>query len=289
MTRMPAPISFPEFVDSLTDLGRLAREDADMQARIDAVVAEIQAIGALSRAELAVLVERRPESVPILATCVGLTQEQLKNQLSHRLGSAGWTTLARRRAGELVRFLDEEFNLVQLLSQQLEKDWTFGDVLLERYLWSRRGAAGAVGRGRKVEDEVEAVVRRLGIAAQPRTRFDGRGGESGPADLAIPSGGELAQIVVAMKGFNSTGSKLTDAVGEIERMANVRRPNQYVFAVIDGIGWKNRQADLRRIHHLWDNRSIDGLYALAHLDRFEADLRDAALRLSLLQESPDQP
>src|SRR5579872_2406154 len=172
--------------------------------------------------------------------------------------------------------LDEEFDLVRLLTEQLNKEWSFSDVLLERYLWSRRGAASAVGQGRSVEDEVEAIVEGLNIAFQPRTRFVGRGNATAPCDLAIPSGGDLAQIVVAMKGFNSTGSKLTDAVREIEEMANVRLPNQYVYAVVDGIGWKNRQADLKRIYDLWDRRSIDGLYTLAHLGRFEADLKAAA-------------
>lgn len=84
-----------------------------------------------------------------------------------------------------------------------------------------------------------------------------------------------------MKGFNSTGSKLTDAVREIETMADSRHPHQFVFAVIDGIGWKSRQADLRRIYELWDRRSIDGLYTLSHLERFESDLRSAAARLGI--------
>ena len=85
-----------------------------------------------------------------------------------------------------------------------------------------------------------------------------------------------------MKGFNSTGSKLSDAVREILEMADVRLPSQYVYVVIDGIGWKNRQADLRRIFELWENRTIDGLYTLAHLPQFQADLTAAALRLDLL-------
>jgi len=31
-----------------------------------------------------------------------------------------------------------------------------------------------------------------------------------------------------------------------------------VIAVIDGIGWKSRQADLRRIHALWETWQVDG-------------------------------
>jgi hypothetical protein len=257
------------------------REDADLHARIREVVIELNAAGPPTRESLAMLMRAHPDAVPVLATCVGLTREQLKNQLRHRLGTTGWVTLARKEPGRLVEMLDE-FGLVERLTEQMHREWSFGDVLLERYLWSQRGASGAVGRGRNVEDQVEDVVRGLDLPVQLRTRFSGRGGNGAPCDLAIPGGGEQAKIVVAMKGFNSTGSKLTDAVREVESMADVRLPNQYVYAVIDGIGWKNRQADLKRIYDLWDRRSIDGLYTLAHLDRFEADLLAAAGRIGLL-------
>jgi hypothetical protein len=263
----------------------MAREDTEMKARIVDVVASLDAIETLDRATLAAFITEDPNTVPILATCVGLTQEQLKNQLSHRFKTSSWSKLARQNARELIRVLDEEFGLVERLAIQRRQQWTFSDILLERYLWSRRGAASAVGQGRRVEDEIQTLVDSLGIASRPRTRFAGRGGETAPCDLAMPSGGELAQIVIAMKGFNSTGSKLSDAVREVEQMANVRLPNQYVFVVIDGLGWKSRQADLRRIHELWNKRSIDGLYALKHLDRLESDLRDAADRLNLLPRS----
>lgn len=283
---MPAAIPFEQFITSLSNLAKpSARDDPDMQAHVVALVERLQGIGTPTRAALEEFVAANPESVPLLATCVGLTQEQLKNQLSHRLGSAGWTTLARNRAGELVAFLDDEFGLLPRLSEQLGRTWSFADVLLERYLWSRRTAANAVGQGRRVEDHVEEMVQRLGVPYDLRTRFTGRH-LNAPCDLAIPAGGAAAQVVIAMKGFNSTGSKLSDAVREVESMASARAPSQYVFAVVDGIGWRNRQADLRRIHALWDRREIDGLYTLAYLDRFEADLRNAVHRLGILPGDP---
>jgi hypothetical protein len=45
-------------------------------------------------------------------------------------------------------------------------------------------------------------------------------GRTAPCDLAIP--GTDAVIVVAARGFDSTGSKLTDAVREVEEMTDVR-------------------------------------------------------------------
>jgi hypothetical protein len=116
-----------------------------------------------------------------------------------------------------------------------------------------------------------------------RARFAGQRGHDAPCDFAIPAGGGEALIVGAVKGFDSTGSKLSDAVREIEQMAAVRLPRQFVFAFVDGIGWRGRRADLRRIHQLWVDRAIDGLYSLTWRDAFQADLAEAARRLGLLR------
>jgi len=53
---------------------------------------------------------------------------------------------------------------------------------------------------------------------------------------------------VAAKGFDSTGSKLTDAVREIEEMADVRQARQFIMAVIDGRG-DGRRPPSQAIHH----------------------------------------
>jgi hypothetical protein len=87
---------------------------------------------------------------------------------------------------------------------------------------------------------------------------------------------------VAAKGFDSTGSKLTDAVREVEEMADVRLPTQFVMIVIDGIGWKSRIGDLRRIYQLWESQQIDGMYTLRSMDAFARDLENAARLRRLL-------
>jgi len=69
---------------------------------------------------------------------------------------------------------------------------------------------------------------------------------------------------------------LTDAVREIEEMADVRLPRQMCLAVVDGIGWKSRVNDLRRIHKLYEDKRIDGLYTLNDLPQFRDDVRDFA-------------
>lgn len=275
-------IDYNVFLDSLSNLQEISpRKDLEMQEKVSVIVEELRKLETIDRFSLARLIERYPDAVPVICTSAGLGQEQLKNQLRHHLGTQGWVTQAKKTPDQLIGFLDLEFNLVEALKEELTKSWTYSDILLERHLWSKKSGAQSVGRGRTVEDEVEGVVQSLGLPYQMRTRFTGRRGETAPCDLAIPSGTDQAMIVIGMKGFNSTGSKLTDAVVEIEKMALVRLPRQYVYAVIDGIGWLSRQADLRRIFTLWETQVIDGLYTLNHLDLFKEELRLAASRLNL--------
>jgi hypothetical protein len=242
----------------------------------------LRALDHVSPETLADLIRQHPRWVPLLASCVGLGLEQLRRQLEHRLGSSGWLTLARRRPERLIAALDEGFGLVAAVRDQRSRDWQFVDILVERARWSQRSASRSISRGRKLENIVEDTVRGLGLSYTMRVRFQGQGGRDAPCDFAIPGGGADARIVGAVKGFDSTGSKLSDAVREIREMAETRLPRQFVFAFVDGIGWRGRRRDLRRIYDLWANQSIDGLYSLRTLDVFQRDLAEAARRLALL-------
>jgi hypothetical protein len=279
----PAPDSFEAYVASLSQLDRPfdpTVPTAESEA-IRAVAAQIAALSAIDRATLTDYVGGHAEALPVLGVAVGLTRERLRNVLKHHLGSSGWVTLSRERPAEVIAMLDAEYDLVRLLDQQRHRSFDFGDVLVAR-AGTRRTATAAGVTGRRVEDEIETVSALLGLPHRTRTRFQGRAGATAPCDLAIPAGGMEAKIVVAAKGFDSTGSKLTDAVREIEDMANVRLPTQFVMAAVDGIGWKSRAADLRRIYNLRDADRIDGLYTLNTLGDFRLDLEAAARRLGLL-------
>ena len=181
--------------------------------------------------------------------------------------------LQRRRGDRALLLLQCDPRRDPSLTVQVGREYGFGDVLVAR-AGTRVTATRAGASGRKVEDEIEAIAAGLDLTYRTRTRFTGRNGRTAPCDLVIPDSDDA--IVVAAKGFDSTGSKLTDAVREILEMAEIRLPRQFVIAVIDGIGWKSRQADLRRIHTLWTTEQIDGMYTLATLDRFREDLAEAA-------------
>ena len=278
----PAPASFDAYIASLSQLDRpfdptIPTADSE---EIKAVATHISGLASIDRAVLQAFIEDQPHAVPVLGLAVGLTRERLKNVLRHHLGSSGWITLARQRPDAVIAMLDTEYDVVRLVDEQRTRSYDFGEILAAR-AGSRRTATAAGRTGRKLEDDIEAVASSLGLPYDTRTRFQGRAGATAPSDLSIPSGGLHAKIVVAAKGFDSTGSKLTDAVREIEEMATVRLPTQFVMAVVDGIGWKSRAADLRRIYDLRDGDRIDGLYTLNSLGEFRIDLEAAARRLGL--------
>lgn len=273
---MSAPISFAEYLSSLGRLtGHVDPTASTPEAEdIKEAARDLASLTAIDASTLASWARANPQRVPVLGLVVGLGQEKLKNALKDQFDTSGWVTLARTRPADLITWLDADYDLVRMLTVQQKRQYEFADVLVAR-AGSRVTATRAGQSGRKVEDEIEAIAADLGLPYQTRTRFIGRNGRTAPCDLVVPDS-TAAEIVVAAKGFDSTGSKLSDAVREIEEMANVRLPRQFVIAVIDGIGWKSRQADLNKIHSLWVSQSIDGMYTLATLDQFRDDLEGAA-------------
>lgn len=277
--------SIPTFAEYVASLGRLTPhvdptiETSDSE-RIRSAADSLAELAEIGRGSLAAWALARPDDVSVLGLAVGLTQEKLKNSLKDRFDTSSWRKLARTQCDALIAMLDEEFDLVRLVDTQRAMVFTFGDVLVAR--GSGRQSAGRAGlAGRSLEDEIEQVAHGLGLTTAARTRFTGRDGRTAPCDLAVLSGTQVA-IAVAAKGFDSTGSKLTDAVREVKEMVDVRQPKQFVMVVIDGIGWKSRINDLRSIYQLWESQQIDGMYTLRSLGAFRRDLADAARLRKLL-------
>lgn len=270
--------TFDEFVASLGRIGEVA---ATVDATVDTIsdgAARLEALATVDRESLAAMVAEQPEWIRVMGLAVGLGQEQLQVHLHQWFRTRSYAVAARQPAA-VVAHLDD-LGLVQRVSEERGRTYGYSDLLLERY-GSRARAGRAIGRGRALEDIVEAIVTDLGFPHSMRTRFAGSAGRTAPCDLSIPAGDGQAQIVVGIKGFNSTGSKLTDARREIEEMAAVRLARQYVFAVVDGLGWLGRRADVRRIWELLERREVDGVYTQATLDQFRTDVADAARRLGI--------
>lgn len=282
---MTAPVSFEDYLAALRPLTPHVDPTVptpDTQVIRDGVNS-LAAVSPITKSSLAQWVNAHPRWAHILGLIVGLSQEKLKNAVSDGLGTTGLITLSRTNPNDLITFLDDRFDLVAMVNKQINLQYGLADVLIAR-AGTRVTAARASAAGRSVEDLIEDIAKDLGLPYVTRTRFVGSRGQDGPGDLIIPDG-KNAAIIVAAKGFDSTGSKLSAAYEEIARMAEVRQPAQFIMAVVDGIGWKQRKADLRRIHTLWATKAIDGLYTVLALDQFRADLENAARLRNLITKS----
>lgn len=268
---------FSDYLDSLGQLAARIDPTASTPAveEIREAVLTLEALSRIDETSVLGWAQDHPMQVYVLGLVVGIGREKMKNQVAHWFGTGSWARATREHGAELIRRLDEDYDLLSLLDAQRGRLYTFADVLVAR-AGTRSTAASAGVSGRKIEDELERIAQDLHLPYQMRGRFEGRNGRTAPADLAIPAAGRDCVIAVAAKGFDSTGSKLTDAVREIEEMADARTGRQVVLAAVDGIGWKNRRADLTRIWRLWESGEIDGLYTLASLDRFRRDVDEFA-------------
>lgn len=282
--------TFEEYRDSIGQVSVHVSPLATTAAaeRIQAAAASLARLPELEVDTVTGWLQRDPARAEALTLSVGLTSERTKRNLQAQFGTASMTALVRSGARQVVEWLDAEFDLIASLRVQLGRQYTFGDVLVAR-AGSRVRAASAGEQGRSVEDRIEDIARELGLTTQVRTRFTGRGGRDAPCDLLVVDDAGTEHIAVAAKGFDSTGSKLTDAVREIADMADVRLPRQAILAVVDGIGWLARQADLRRIHQMRATDQIDGLYTIATLETFRQDLARFAQLRGLRVAEPEQP
>lgn len=281
MTRIPP---FNEYVDSLGLLSDYVDSTVPTpeSLKIKESVASLETLAEVTPESLASWVKDDPgERVHVLHLAVGLSKERFSGILNHHLGTSGWIKLGKEHPERIVEMMDREFDLVRLITEQRDRIYNFGDVLVARAA-STTTASRAGASGRKVEDQIEAIIKDLGLPYKARTRFVGKNNATGPADFVIPDP-ENAAIIIACKGNDSTGSKQTATLDEIVRVAlEVSTSRQSIMVVIDGIGWKKRQSDLRKVYNLWEAQQIDGMYTMATLGQFRENVKDTAIRNRLL-------
>jgi hypothetical protein len=91
-------------------------------------------------------------------------------------------------------------------------------------------------------------------------------------DFAIPSKSS-PRILIESKGYGATGSKMTDIIGDIEKIIAAKRPDTAFLFFTDGLTWKQRKSDLRKIVEYQNEGDITRIYTYAMANQFEADLR----------------
>jgi hypothetical protein len=95
---MARRLGFDEFMATLADLGGTVVIPDDVRETIEQATDTITSLPDVTRENLAALIEQHPAWVPVLGACVRLSQEALKNQLRHRIGTSAWGAGRANRA-----------------------------------------------------------------------------------------------------------------------------------------------------------------------------------------------
>jgi hypothetical protein len=151
---------------------------------------------------------------------------------------------------------------------------TWRDLLAERLKGGRGSAIRGQLRGRALEDFVEGVLSEVfgDGAFDARCQFVGASGVGvEKADFAVPSKADPA-VLIEVKAYGATGSKQTDVLGDVNKIIREKRPDTAFLLVTDGITWKSRVNDLRKLVDLQNRGEITRIYTQSMRGQLAADL-----------------
>ncbi|HEY3696956.1 DpnII family type II restriction endonuclease [Phenylobacterium sp.] len=76
-----------------------------------------------------------------------------------------------------------------------------------------------------------------------------------------------------VKGYGATGSKMTDVIGDLDAIIEAMRRDTTLLFVTDGLTWKSRASDLRKIVVRQNEGKIARIYTTGMREKFLDDLR----------------
>jgi len=214
------------------------------------------------------------DGILVFRLFLGISKDQFTSVFRDIRGDAG-TGVKSYRANKDA-FIESILStgLLEAMAEEANRAPHWSDVLVERLRSGRGSAISGQRRGRDVEDFAEAIVRKVfGEDFQVRCTFSGPRGQEAKCDFAIPSKA-AARILIESKGYGATGSKMTDILGDIRTIIAAKRPDTAFLFFTDGLTWKQRKSDLRKIVEFQNNGDITRIYTYAMVDQFEADRRE---------------
>ncbi len=205
-----------------------------------------------------------------------LSKDEFTIRMKEVLGTDGGVGVTRfKNDKEAYLSALAELGVVRNLTRSLNETLHWTDKFVERLKVGRGSAIKGQQRGRGMEDFVESIIGRVFDPADvvARCRFTGaKGTSTEKADFAIPCA-EDPRILIEVKAYGATGSKQTDVLGDISRIVEEKRNDTVFFLVTDGISWKERPNDLRKLVALQNEGAIQMIYTKSMASELEADLR----------------
>lgn len=215
---------------------------------------------------------------------LALSQNSMTERLRSMLGPGGIgsTRFARDRA----RFVEvlEELGLLEKMGATINYQPVWSDILAERLRSGRGSAIQGQKRGRGLEDFAEKIVEQVFGKGGYETRctFVGAEGLTAKCDVAVPDRSR-PQIVLESKGYGATGSKMTDIIGDLDAIIAAKRHDCPFLFVTDGLTWKSRLSDLRKIVHRQNQGKITKVYTMEMGSELFDDLTTLKAELGIQQ------
>lgn len=213
-------------------------------------------------------------SLTIMRLFLDMSKDEFTAALRDQLGAgAGITRLKQDPDGFLGAL--EGLGVLGRMAAVVNTPATWSDTLIERLKGGRGSAIKGQRRGRFLEDFVEQLVIRIfgGDGYDLRCQFVGATGLSKEkTDFAIPSKNDPA-ILIEVKAYGATGSKQTDVLGDITRIVTEKRGDTHFLLVTDGVTWRDRVNDLRKLVQLQNQGRITRIYTQSMAKQLEADLK----------------
>jgi DpnII restriction endonuclease len=214
-------------------------------------------------------------AVDIVRLFLGLSADEFRTKRSEQLGEGGIGITRFRKAKADFMGALERLGLESAITAMATRPMHWSDVLVERLKAGRGSAIKGQRRGREFETATEAVVKEVfGIGRYDvRCRFVGKTGTSTEkADFAIPSKIE-PRILIEVKAYGATGSKQTDILGDFHRIIEEKRADTDLLLVVDGITWKARVNDLRKLIQMQNRGEITRIYTTQMFEDLRKDLK----------------
>ena len=207
---------------------------------------------------------------------IDLSKDEFGIRLKEKFEGVGGAGVMRYRKDKsaYIRAL-ATMDLLTKMSVAINQPLHWSDVLIERLKGGRGSAIKGQQRGRGMEDFVEELLKEIFDSDQiaARCRFTGAdGNRTEKTDFAIPSATD-PEILIEVKAYGATGSKQTDVLGDVGRIVKEKRDDTVFFLVTDGITWKERPSDLKKLIAMQNQGEIQKIYTKSMAEELQVDLR----------------
>ncbi|MDM0083159.1 DpnII family type II restriction endonuclease [Variovorax sp. J31P179] len=203
---------------------------------------------------------------------LALSKDTMEAELRSLLGNGGIGKKRYQSEPEAYLAALEELKLPDAMATSINYEPVWSDILVERLRSGRGSAISGQKRGRGLEDFAEAMVKEVfGTRYVTRCTFTGVGNNSAKCDVAVPNR-DAPRIVIEVKGYGATGSKMTDIIGDLDAIINAMRRDSWLLFVTDGMTWKSRTADLKKIVERQNDGKIARIYTTKMREEFLSDL-----------------